>query len=505
MNILRRVANGATAFVVAVSSVLTLAAPAVVHAAAQTCAWTGGGGDSKFSTAANWTDCNSDVPQAGDILLFNIESTPIGTDSTQTLDNDISVAFGGITSSTTSTTSLKGYEFANNLSLTADAVWNIASNLNVSLASGKTITVAGDLTVQSGDIWNVITANVVTLKEGAFLYGDAFRSTLTGLTVENGAGVYCYGGNGDVTITYPITLGGGSGTGKPVINPSGCGPLAADNTTLANVTLLGDAEVGVDAPGVFTITNLTANSHTISRSVYSTGTLTTPLGTEEQQAKTTALDGDQSSQDVSVVNKETATLSGKRATVTVMSGGILKGTGSAGSIQIRDGAIIAPGNSPGCLTSDFLSLSGEYQFEIGGTDPCTGYDQLKVLNATNANDAVVIDDATAVLTASLYGDFTPEEGQTYTIIDQAGDKPVSGTFKDLPEGATFEVDGYVLSISYEGGDGNDVTLTVETVPDTPDTGFALISANPFFSAAILFGLGGLIVYLARRSKQSGKA
>jgi len=260
--------------------------------------------------------------------------------------------------------------------------------------------------------------------------------------------------------------------------------------------LLGDAEVGVYAPSVFTITNLTANSHTITRTQSSTGTLVTPLGTEENQAKTTTLDGDQASQDVSVENNETAILSGKRGTVTVSAGGILKGTGSALSIWVSNGAIVAPGNSPGCLTSDTLELGGEYQFELGGTDPCIGYDQLKVLNASNVAGAVRIDN-TGILTTSRYNGYTPKQGDVFVIINQDGDEAVSGTFKDLPEGATFEQNGIVFKISYVGGDGNDVTLTVMNTPAAPDTGFELIKNNPIVTLAIMAGLGGVLVLLAR--------
>jgi hypothetical protein len=50
-------------------------------------------------------------------------------------------------------------------------------------------------------------------------------------------------------------------------------------------------------------------------------------------------------------------------------------------------------------------------------------------------------------------------GDRFVIIDNAGSDAVSGTFKDLPEGATFSEDGHILRISYRGGDGNDVVLT----------------------------------------------
>ncbi len=53
----------------------------------------------------------------------------------------------------------------------------------------------------------------------------------------------------------------------------------------------------------------------------------------------------------------------------------------------------------------------------------------------------------------------PSLGQQVTIIDNDGSDAVSGTFTGLPEGATFTLESQTLSISYHGGDGNDVVLT----------------------------------------------
>ncbi|MCK5146261.1 T9SS type A sorting domain-containing protein, partial [bacterium] len=65
---------------------------------------------------------------------------------------------------------------------------------------------------------------------------------------------------------------------------------------------------------------------------------------------------------------------------------------------------------------------------------------------------------------SSYGGYTPSNGATYTIISN-GSGAVSGTFKNLAEGAIVSNDflgsGIPASISYIGGDGNDVVLTVD--------------------------------------------
>src|SRR5207253_2989987 len=56
---------------------------------------------------------------------------------------------------------------------------------------------------------------------------------------------------------------------------------------------------------------------------------------------------------------------------------------------------------------------------------------------------------------------TPAENQVYTIISNDGTDPTVGTFANLPNGATFTVDGQPFRIDYDVGvGGNDVTLTV---------------------------------------------
>jgi hypothetical protein len=46
------------------------------------------------------------------------------------------------------------------------------------------------------------------------------------------------------------------------------------------------------------------------------------------------------------------------------------------------------------------------------------------------------------------------------IISNTSVNPISGTFSNLPDGGIVNVNGNNLQASYEGGDGNDLTLTV---------------------------------------------
>jgi hypothetical protein len=113
---------------------------------------------------------------------------------------------------------------------------------------------------------------------------------------------------------------------------------------------------------------------------------------------------------------------------------------------------IAPGNSgPGILTCSNLSLFPFTIFlaELSGTTPGSGYDQLKV------NGSVTLSNAPLSLTLG----FTPALGTTFTILDNAGTGAVNGQFNALPPGALLTNGATIFRIAYDGGDGNDVTLT----------------------------------------------
>src|SRR5436190_820165 len=63
------------------------------------------------------------------------------------------------------------------------------------------------------------------------------------------------------------------------------------------------------------------------------------------------------------------------------------------------------------------------------------------------------------LTVTMAGLWPPSDGMRFPIIDNDGSDPVQGTFSGLPEGATIAAGKYTFTISYHGGDGNDVVLT----------------------------------------------
>jgi hypothetical protein len=51
-------------------------------------------------------------------------------------------------------------------------------------------------------------------------------------------------------------------------------------------------------------------------------------------------------------------------------------------------------------------------------------------------------------------------GRVFTIVDKTSPGPIAGTFDGVPEGSTILAGRFTLRVSYQGGDGNDVTLTI---------------------------------------------
>jgi hypothetical protein len=145
-------------------------------------------------------------------------------------------------------------------------------------------------------------------------------------------------------------------------------------------------------------------------------------------------------------------------------------------------------------TTGNLTLAGTYQAELGGTTACSGYDQLKVTGTVNVTGGT--------LQGSLYNGFKPKAGDKYVIISNDGSDAVTGTFAGLAEGGTFKINGYVVSISYKGGDGNDVVLTVVSVPGTPNTGFELLRTEPgIIALTSVFAAAGILSLNAGRKRQ----
>lgn len=517
------------------------------YAAGQTCTWTGAGADNNFSTAANWSNCGSAAPTVGDIIRFDRQEA---LEADENLVNDLEVALGGVVVKKYSEgvrssavyaidqlTFVDGAQISEELeaphSYRGVDVFVGAINGQGSLTNnGGLVPTNYNGSTESRTRYNV--TGILTTREALFIDSS---STAAGLVVASGFGTVGTSGYlsdftyASLTIqkgTYvyfesnfskPITFGGGSGD-NPIIafgaEYRDGGPIPTTRSWTSPVTLLSDASVLVNEKATVNFTGtLNGVGFKLTKEESSVGAFnsnptsnnsSSETGTLENKAKETKLEGNVVD-GATVVDKEMAILLGTRGYLSVIKGGVLKGTGTiTNSLWVQFGATVAPGLSPGCLTVGTFTLLGTYQVELGGTTACSGHDQIKVTGKGSFDTVNIGEDATLELYG--YGNFTQQKNDTFVIIDNQTSKAVEGTFKGLAEGAEVKVGEAVFTIGYKGGDGNDVVLTAQNsakLPGVPNTGIAqVVMANPVVVlAASVLAVGAVLV--ATRKKAGAKA
>ncbi|MBA3272556.1 MAG: hypothetical protein H0T11_01610 [Chthoniobacterales bacterium] len=66
----------------------------------------------------------------------------------------------------------------------------------------------------------------------------------------------------------------------------------------------------------------------------------------------------------------------------------------------------------------------------------------------------------AQFTLEDLGNGTLSPGRVFKVINNTAATPIVGTFSNLPGGSTFTNNRNSFKVSYTGGTGNDLTLTV---------------------------------------------
>ncbi len=145
-------------------------------------------------------------------------------------------------------------------------------------------------------------------------------------------------------------------------------------------------------------------------------------------------------------------------------------TAGSGSIQpntVGTDVNVYPG-SLGFGTPSGLAIA------INGTTPDSGYRQLNIMGNLNLSG----------VSLTLSGSLVPAPGSSFAIINNAGHDPIIGTFNGLPEGAVianFLGSGLNATISYVGGNGNDVVITVPSTVSAVST-TTIVNASAIGSA-----------------------
>jgi autotransporter-associated beta strand protein len=147
--------------------------------------------------------------------------------------------------------------------------------------------------------------------------------------------------------------------------------------------------------------------------------------------------------------------------VTVKLSSILRGSGAVGDVTVENGGVVRvdPRNA-GVLggSMQFNSVNfqsgGVFGAQFYGPDPTGGNDFMYVLNGVTLS--------TPALSSGFQ--YPPHEGDVVTLIEKIGAGAISGAFSGFPEGALRTIGQIPVVVSYVGGNGNDVTLTVTNLP-----------------------------------------
>lgn len=521
---IKRLISFSSALLLSLSSLLVMSVP---KAFAATATWDGGGADDNISTALNWV---GDVaPSNGDSLVF--DNTGLTTDAT--VNNDLgSRSFSLITLQGTGYVDFiidgTAFTLTGGITSTSSGGGRLIVNTPLAISGSQTITMgsstglylqgalsgAGNLTFAGSGGVNLVSNNSsytgqITVSSGvtlSLLDVQGLGATSAGTVVNDGATlVLCTYAN--QTFAEPLSLAGngvasGYGTSTPggAIHAGACGGPGSANftdTLTGAVTLTGNTKIAGVGNNTLKITGPLSGSYTIGvlegQSVTldvqsSNNTSQTPNGGQQSTSQTITYADNSPNTVITVTANQTAIVTGTYGSAVIASGGTLKGTGTVSSLSVY--GKLAPGLSPGCINSgNLIFQSGStYEFEVGGTTACTQYDQTKVTGTVALGNGT--------LSTVMFNNFKPATGQSFTIIDNDAADAVTGTFNNLAEGATFSAGGATFKISYVGGTGNDVVLTVTA--GVPDTGIRLLTGNPIITLLGTSLAAGGILLLARR-------
>lgn len=265
---------------------------------------------------------------------------------------------------------------------------------------------------------------------------------------------------GAITLTDDALISSESGTLTLTGNISAA-VVQADGATVTDATLtLGDEGDGV-------ITGIISDG-VLSGTGVPTGTRL-PLGIVKEGDGTWRLSGVNTYTGDTTVSEGTLLVTGSIANsfTTVGEEGTLGGTGKVGTLFVESEGTLSAGvdgvaNGVGTLDTRSLLMFSDsvLNLDLGGTANAD-HDRINVVGSVTLNGAT--------LDLSLVNGLALAAGQTFEIITNDGSDAVRGTFADedgnaIEEGGFFEFEGKNVVVSYKGGTGNDVTLTVNTAP-----------------------------------------
>ena len=337
----------------------------------------------------------------------------------------------------------------------------------VTLASNTTFT-----TVFATDFLNVAgpiggTGDVTKTGPGTLIFSGAAANTYSGSTFINAGTNLLSKSVTDGAIPHNLFIGDGlGGSFSDVVKVIGIPQIATvSDVTIATSglldlnevsdgisTLSGSGMVDLGSAGTGALVLNGNGSTTYSGLITGTGGDVFKSGTG-----TFTLSGTNTYSGLTTVSNGKLVVNGSQpsSTVQVAGGGTLGGSGTVGIVLNTLGGVVAPGTSPGILTCSNVVFSGAisaFTVELNGAIAGSDYDQLNVRGTNSLGNCT--------LNLSVGGGFLPVEGVPLVILNNDGGEAITGAFNGLAEGAIKSVGNFDFRISYVGGSGNDVTLTL---------------------------------------------
>lgn len=461
--------------------------------------WDGGGADGNWNTAANWVE--EVVPPAGAALVFpdgaarqaNTNNLPAGTkiasvtftggaytisgtgvelglgglaasggvhafEPPVALPGDRTVSItageltldgavtgtGGLTKTGVGTLAFRGPAANTYEGTTTVQAGTLRLNrtpadgsIRGPLIIGDGIGAAGEALVEvlgaNGQIVNTVTVTVNGDGELRAPVAEQFASLIV-----NG-GLVSQPGGGGLTVTTALTMTGGMITSTAGTELD-LGANATTNEALTPASISGVLDL-TGATRTFTVADgASAIDLDIAAVVSSAGGIT------KAGPGVLRLGGQNSYTGLTTISAGTLQVDGVVGDV-VVNGGALGGAGTTGAVTfLAAGGTLAPGASPGVLTTGPMTMSAQttLRIELDGTSPGGGHDQLVVSGALAIGNAIL----QVVPGARL------SRGDRFTIARATGG--ITGTFSGLPQGATFNAGTRSFVINYSA---NEIVLT----------------------------------------------
>ena len=314
--------------------------------------------------------------------------------------------------------------------------------------------------------------------------------------VISGSGGLTFSGPGKLTLGGANTFTGDTRVGSGTLSLNHSNALAGSTLNMASSDD-GTVAFGLTGNNTYNIGGITGSKNlaiggnvlsvgannansTYSGQVSGIGSLT------KSGTSTLTMSGASSYTGATVVSDGLLVVNGSISTsilTTIQSGATLGGSGAVGALTVQAGGTVAPGNSPGILSTGNYNQAGTLSLELNGTLAGAEYDQVNVSGTVNLS---------GLLTATV--GYTPVNDQLLFILNNDGSDAITGTFSGLDDLDTIDLGGYQWRISYTANYAGSNTGTF-----TGGNDIALM-AIPEPSALVFFGLSTFCIVSRRRRK-----